>query len=121
MGSPDDIIIGGRGELATASTANVVMLVAIFGLTTAVMAALALPLGGLFRSMPPLRAYAIDIIGSLTGIAAFTALSFVGVGPGRLDWSSLRPGRAARPCSRGITRVVARLGGRDGRLPVRDR
>ena len=80
MGSPDDIIIGGKGG-STDIQANVLTLVLIFGLTTAVMAALALPLGGFFRSMPPLRAYAIDIIGSLSGIAAFTALSFLGVGP----------------------------------------
>ena len=31
--------------------------------------------------MPPLRAYAFDILGSMAGIAAFTGLSLVGVGP----------------------------------------
>ena len=39
------------------------------------MAALALPLGPLLRAMPPLRAYAIDIAGSMAGIAAFALLS----------------------------------------------
>ena len=45
------------------------------------MASLALPLGPLLRSMPPLRAYAIDIAGSMLGIAAFTLLSYLGTGP----------------------------------------
>ena len=39
------------------------------------MATLALPLGGLLRSLPPLRAYAVDISGSLAGIAGFGLLS----------------------------------------------
>ena len=80
LGSPDDIVIGGKGS-AGGIDANVVVLAAVFGLVTAVMAALALPVGGLLRSMPPLRAYAFDILGSMAGIAAFTLLSWVGVGP----------------------------------------
>ena len=80
LGSPDDIVIGGRGS-SGGIDANVVVLAAVFGLVTAVMAALALPVGGLLRSMPPLRAYAFDILGSMAGIAAFTLLSWVGVGP----------------------------------------
>lgn len=44
-------------------------------LTAVVLAALALPLGPLFRAMPPLRAYAFDIAGSLTGIALAIGLS----------------------------------------------
>ena len=104
MGSPNEVILGGKGSSADLQ-ANVLVLVAIFALITAVMAALALPLGGLLRSMPPLRAYAIDIAGSLTGIAAFTLLS-----------SSARPG--------GWTVVIALLacssawpaGSRRGRL-----
>ena len=70
---------------------------------------LALPLGRLLTSMPPLRAYAIDIGGSMTGIAAFTA--------------AVRPRRRRRPsgsrssailcsaCSRWARRhpLVARL------------
>ncbi|MCI0346063.1 MAG: spermidine synthase [Chloroflexi bacterium] len=50
-------------------------------LTVAFMAILAAPLGALFRSMPPLKAYAIDISGSICGIAAFTALSASGSDP----------------------------------------
>ncbi len=37
-------------------------------LVTGLMATLALPLGPLLKSMPPLRAYATDIIGSMAGI-----------------------------------------------------
>ena len=80
LGSADEIFIG-PSTLAGSVDANVLILVCIVVLTTAVMAALALPLGGLFRAMPPLRAYAIDISGSLTGIAMFTALSVLQVGP----------------------------------------
>ena len=51
------------------------MLGAIVILTTLAMAALARPLGPLFRELPPLRAYATDIAGALLGIAIFAALS----------------------------------------------
>lgn len=50
-------------------------------LATIVMAALAVPLGALLTSMAPLRAYAIDIGGSMAGIAAFTLLSALGTSP----------------------------------------
>lgn len=54
---------------------NVLVLGAVVILTTLAMAALARPLGPLFRALPPLRAYATDIAGALLGIAAFAALS----------------------------------------------
>jgi hypothetical protein len=50
-------------------------------LTSVVMAGLALPLGSLLTAMPPLQAYATDIAGSMTGIAAFTVLSAAGTPP----------------------------------------
>ncbi len=50
-------------------------------ITTMIMAGLAVPLGGLLRSMPPLRAYSLDIVGSMTGIALFTLLSAAGTPP----------------------------------------
>ena len=53
----------------------------VVGLAAAVMAAVSLPLGPLLRSMPPLRAYAIDIAGSMTGIAMFAGLSALGTTP----------------------------------------
>jgi hypothetical protein len=60
---------------------NFLVLVLVVLLVTAVMAVLALPLGPLLLAMPPLRAYAIDIVGSLVGIAAFAALALVGTPP----------------------------------------
>ncbi|MDP9180557.1 MAG: spermidine synthase, partial [Chloroflexota bacterium] len=60
---------------------NVLALAAYFALTAALMAVLALPLGPLLRALPPLRAYAIDIAGSLAGIAVFAALSALATPP----------------------------------------
>ncbi len=40
-----------------------------------------MPLGPLLKSMPPLKAYAIDIVGSMTGIAAFGLMSALGTSP----------------------------------------
>ena len=63
---------------------NVAVLVPIIVLATAVMASLAMPLGPLLASMPPLRAYAIDICGSLVGIALFVVLAALRTPP--LAW-----------------------------------
>jgi SAM-dependent methyltransferase len=64
-----------------AADVNFLVLPIVFGLVTALMAALAMPLGPLLRSMPPLQAYAWDITGSMLGIAGFTALSAAGTPP----------------------------------------
>jgi SAM-dependent methyltransferase len=64
-----------------AADLNFLVLPLIFALITLLMAALALPLGPLLRSRPPLQAYALDIGGSLLGIAAFTGLSAAGTNP----------------------------------------
>jgi hypothetical protein len=48
----------------------------IFVTATGLFLCVSQPLGRLFRSMPPLRAYTINILGSLAGIAAFTLCSF---------------------------------------------
>jgi hypothetical protein len=58
-----------------AADVNFLVLPVVFGLVTVLMATLALPLGPLLRSMPPLRAYAFDIAGSMAGIAGFVILS----------------------------------------------
>ncbi len=60
---------------------NFLALPIVFALVTATMASLALPLGPLLGSMPPLRAYAFDILGSMLGIAGFVALSAGGTPP----------------------------------------
>ncbi len=64
-----------------AADVNFVVLPLVFVLVAAVMGALALPLGPLLRSMPPLRAYALDIVGSIGGIALFTSLSVLSTEP----------------------------------------
>ena len=64
-----------------AADMNFAVLPLVFVLVAAVMAALALPLGALLRSMPPLRAYALDIVGSIGGIGLFTALSLASFQP----------------------------------------
>jgi len=75
-----DEIFFGLAE-SHAADANFAVLLLVFVLVTAVMAALALPLGSLLRSMPPLRAYALDIAGSIGGIALFTGLAVVSSQP----------------------------------------
>jgi hypothetical protein len=66
---------------STAADVNFLVLPLVVLLVTAIMAALALPLGPLLKSMPPLRAYAVDIAGSMAGIAGFTILSALGTSP----------------------------------------
>jgi SAM-dependent methyltransferase len=73
-------IFFGLSESHAADT-NFVVLPLVFVLVAAVMAALALPLGALLRSVPPLRAYALDIVGSIVGIGLFTALSVLSFQP----------------------------------------
>jgi SAM-dependent methyltransferase len=68
-------------ELSNSADVNFVVLPLIVVLVTAMLAVLALPLGPLLRSMPPLKAYAIDIAGSMAGIAAFALLSLLGTNP----------------------------------------
>jgi Spermine/spermidine synthase domain len=79
VSSRDELFFG----LAESSAADINFLVLpiVFGLVTALMASLAIPLGPLLRSMPPLQAYAWDITGSMIGIAGFTALSAAGTPP----------------------------------------
>jgi hypothetical protein len=64
-----------------AADVNFLVLPLVIGLVVALLATLALPLGPLLKSMPPLKAYAIDIAGSMTGIAGFTLLSATGTPP----------------------------------------
>ena len=66
---------------STSADVNFLVLPLVVLLVVGVMASLALPLGPLFRSMPPLKAYAIDIGGSMAGIAVFTALSAQATNP----------------------------------------
>jgi SAM-dependent methyltransferase len=81
--SSRDELFFGLAE-STAADVNFLVLPIVFGLVTALLASLAIPLGPLLRSMPPLRAYAWDITGSMLGIAGFTLLSAAGTAP--LAW-----------------------------------
>jgi SAM-dependent methyltransferase len=77
--SSDELFFG----LAESHSAdlNFLALPLTFTLVTALMAALALPLGPLLRSRPPLEAYGYDIAGSMLGIAGFTIVSAAGTSP----------------------------------------
>jgi SAM-dependent methyltransferase len=74
-------------DLSNSADVNYLVLPLIVVLVTAMLAVLALPLGPLLRSMPPLRAYAIDIAGSMAGIATFAVLSLLGTNP--VIWFSI--------------------------------
>lgn len=78
-GSENDPFLGisARPEIA----GDTLVLALLVGLTAAAMALLAVPLGPLLRAMPPLRAYAIDIGGSLAGIVLFAALALLRTPP----------------------------------------
>jgi hypothetical protein len=78
--SPGEIFFG-LSENAKAADVNFLVLPALVALAAVLMASLAVPLGGLLKSMPPLRAYTFDIAGSMAGIAAFTVLCGLGTGP----------------------------------------
>jgi len=75
-----DEIFFGLAE-SHAADVNFAVLPLVFVLVAAVMGALALPLGSLLRAMPPLRAYALDIAGSIAGIALFTGLAVLSSQP----------------------------------------
>lgn len=78
--NPGEIFFG-LSENKTGADANFLVLPALVGLTALLIASLAVPLGGLLKAMPPLRAYRWDIGGSLAGIAAFTLLSALSTPP----------------------------------------
>lgn len=83
---PEDQIFFGL-EYSTSADTNFLVLPLVMALVIALMTTLALPLGGLLRSLPPLRAYGVDIAGSLAGIAAFGLISAVGLEP--IAWFSV--------------------------------
>jgi FixJ family two-component response regulator len=79
LGDPNEIFFGlseSRG-----ADINFLVLPALVMIATFIMAGLAVPLGRLLTSMPPLTAYTIDILGSMTGVVLFTVLSATGTPP----------------------------------------
>ena len=79
LGDPDEIFFG-LSE-STGADVNFLVLPALVIIATVIMAGLAVPLGRLLTSMQPLKAYTVDIIGSMTGVALFTVLSATGTPP----------------------------------------
>ena len=68
------------GIFSTASTAGqripmVLAVTALFAITALYFVPLGALMGAEFRKLPPLRAYTVDIVGSLCGIALFAGLS----------------------------------------------
>jgi spermine/spermidine synthase len=70
------VLYYGAGEAQSASAENFIVLPIIFGLVTACFIPLSRSFGQLFTLVKPLTAYTFDIIGSLVGIAIFTAMAF---------------------------------------------
>ncbi len=99
--STDEIFFGLAENRA--ADLNFLILPLVVGLVVALLATLALPLGPLLKSMWPLKAYAIDIIGSMSGIAAFAVLSALGTDP--VIWFAVAVGLVvALDIGRGISR-----------------
>src|SRR5215467_1810417 len=71
-----------QGLHGTPALPQPVSLGVVFVLVVAVMAGLGQGTARLFVGFRPLRAYRLDILGSLAGIAAFTGLSFLNQPPG---------------------------------------
>ncbi|MDE2229735.1 MAG: spermidine synthase [Alphaproteobacteria bacterium] len=75
-----NVLFYGAGERAAAHE-NYYVLPVIVVLVAAVFAPLGAELGRLLASLPPLRAYAVDILGSLAGIASFALLAYLSLQP----------------------------------------
>ncbi|MFS6553894.1 hypothetical protein WHJ47_14395, partial [Staphylococcus aureus] len=72
----EDIIYFTNGS-ATIQLSPYVLLPFIFISVTAIFTLLAQDLGALFARFTPLKAYNLNILGSLAGIACFTLMSFL--------------------------------------------
>src|SRR3954469_15758157 len=70
------VLYYGAGEGQAAQAENFIVLPLIFGLVAATFIPLARPLGKLLGEVKPLTAYPFDILGSLSGIAAFFAIAY---------------------------------------------
>ncbi len=104
LATPNEIYFG-LGDYQSADI-NFLVLPALVLLTTMIMAGLAVPLGALLTSMPPLKAYATDIAGSMTGIALFTGLSAAQTPP--IVWFAVV---AALVSATGVARGLSRSSG----------
>src|SRR6266478_2727854 len=82
-----DVLYYGAGEAQSATAENFIVLPIIFGIVTLCFIPLSRMFGKLFSQLNPLTAYTFDIIGSLAGIAAFSAMSYFYLPP--LGWFSV--------------------------------
>lgn len=84
-----DVLYFGASQGSTGNE-NFLILPLIFTLVAATIIPLGRSLGGLLTALPPLQAYAIDILGSLAGIATFFAISYFSIQP--VIWFCLAAG-----------------------------
>src|ERR1700694_4131658 len=78
------VLYFGLADQQSAHAENFLVLPIIFGMVTLCFIPLSRAFGKLFSELPPLTAYTYDIIGSLAGIAAFSAMSYFSLPP--LAW-----------------------------------
>lgn len=82
---PDRSIMLWGGEQLAANgwvfARNLSIFVTLLAMIVAVFIACGAPLGLLFSRLPALRAYPADLLGSLAGVAAFTAAAWLDTGP----------------------------------------
>lgn len=82
-----DVLYYGAGEVQSAKAENFFVLPLIFGLVIACFIPLSRLFGQLFTQVRPLTAYTFDIVGSLAGIACFSAMSYFSLPP--LVWFAI--------------------------------
>lgn len=76
-----DVLYYGAGEAQSAQAENFIVLPIIFGMVTICFIPLGRSFGQLFAEVKPLTAYTFDIIGSLLGIASFSAMAYFSLPP----------------------------------------
>jgi hypothetical protein len=81
------VLYYGAGEAQSARAENFMVLPIIFGMVTVCFIPLARSFGQLFTQVKPLTAYTFDIIGSLAGIACFSAMAYFSLPP--LVWFAI--------------------------------
>ena len=81
------VLYFGIADQQSAQAENFLVLPIIFGMVTFCFIPLSRSFGKLFSQLNPLTAYTFDIIGSLAGIAAFSAMSYFSLPP--LAWFSI--------------------------------
>jgi len=81
------VLYFGIADQQSAQAENFLVLPIIFGMVTLCFIPLSRSFGKLFSQLNPLTAYTYDIIGSLAGIAAFSAMSYFSLPP--LAWFSI--------------------------------